>query len=302
MVINHQFAGITVQTRSDVLIRYLVGRAFGKFLVSCDKPDISCRINQFNPNSLNLSPLVAEETECLTRSIGFPKEWLAKSVLRFQEVRNILRECTGHPDWVHVDPRWNRVIIRDYATNVLDILYPSERIEDFAGPLFEAGYRNLLAAFMPNFSSVLIHGAGLLRNNMATLFLAADEGGKTSVVDLADGAAVLSDDNLILRRVNEVITAYGTPFGARTSGPQKAKLGGIFLLEKSAHFDLTPVKASGILQFLWHEHMHLWFVLPKSLRLRAFNLLYDACHQAPCYRMRFPKDYVDWDAIDAAMK
>ncbi len=73
------------------------------------------------------------------------------------------------------------------------------------------------------------------------------------------------------------------------------------MLEKARDFDLIPVKAADILQFLWNEHMHLWFVLPKSLRVRAFEILANACRQAQVFRMRFPKDYVDWGAIDAAM-
>jgi hypothetical protein len=43
------------------------------------------------------------------------------------------------------------------------------------------------------------------------------------------------------------------------------------------------------------------FFLPKHLKRRAFEVLCDVCYQAPAYWMSFPKDYVDWEAIDAAM-
>jgi len=41
--------------------------------------------------------------------------------------------------------------------------------------------------------------------------------------------------------------------------------------------------------------------LPRALRVQAFYFLYDVCRRAPACRMRFPKETIDWDAIDAAM-
>jgi len=42
--------------------------------------------------------------------------------------------------------------------------------------------------------------------------------------------------------------------------------------------------------------------MPKKLRVTAFDLLREACRSAPTYRMRFPQDYIDWDAVDRAME
>jgi hypothetical protein len=55
------------------------------------------------------------------------------------------------------------------------------------------------------------------------------------------------------------------------------------------------------LEYLWREHQSYYFFLPGPLRRQAFGFLYDVCHQIPVYRMRFQKDYIDWDAVDAAM-
>lgn len=74
-----------------------------------------------------------------------------------------------------------------------------------------------------------------------------------------------------------------------------------FLLEKAPDFELIPIKPRDVLQFLWDEHIHSWCILPRHLKTQTFEILYNACHQAPAFRMRFPKDYLDWDAIDAAI-
>jgi len=141
----------------------------------------------------------------------------------------------------------------------------------------------------------------VLFNGRAILFLAPDGGGKTAVVQRLSRLSVLNDDQIILRAENNVVIAHATPLGPITGGPQRAQIGALLLLEKASGFELVRAKPRDILQFLWNEHMHRWGVLPKDLRVRAFEVLYDACHQAPVYRMRCPRDYVDWDAIDAAM-
>lgn len=300
-MITHQIAGIAFRTESDVLIPQLLGDPFARFRVEDGEPDVRYRIRQFDPDSLTLPPLDSKERERIVRSVGFPQRWLDNPLLRSPEIRASVRACLDRPELAHIGLRWNRAIIRNFARSELDFFYPPGERKSFAEPLILARYRNSLANFLPNFSAVMIHGSGMIRKGIAALFLAPDEGGKTSVVEHSTGEPILNDDHVILRQEGNVVTAHGTPFGPITSGPQQARLGGVFLLEKAPCFDLISVQASEVLQFLWDEHMHVWVVLPKSLRLRVFQILYEACHRAAVYRMRFPKDYVDWDAVDAAM-
>lgn len=301
IVITYRIAGITFRTESDVLIPHLQEDPFERFRGGDGEPDVHCRIRQFDPDSLTLPPLNSRERERIVRSMGFLQRWLDNPIFRFPEVRVVLQRCLDRPELVHIELAWNRAIIRNFARNEVDLFYPPDRRKDIADPLFVAGYRNLLATLLPNFSAVMIHGAGVVRNGIAAVFLAPDKGGKTTVVERSSGEPILNDDHIILRQKDNVVIAHGTPLGPITSGPQQARIGGFFLLEKASRFDLIPVQAWDILQFLWNAHMHMWYVLPKSLRVRAFEILADACYQAAVYRMRFPKDYVDWDAVDAAM-
>jgi hypothetical protein len=283
------------------LIPHLLKDPFKRFRVANAEPDARYRIRQFSSDSLTLPPLDSKERERLIHTLGFPMRWLDSPIFRSPDVRAVVHRCLDQPDLVHISLAWNRAVFRNFARNEVDLFYPPERQQDIADPIFVAGYRNLIGGLLPNFSAVMIHGAAVVREGVAAVFLASDEGGKTTVVSHANGARVLNDDHLILRQEGGTVMAHGTPLGAITTGPDQARLGGFFLLEKSSHFDLVPSKPQDILQFLWNEHLPSWYVLPKSLSLRAFELLYTACQRADVYRMRFQKDYVDWDAIDAAM-
>jgi hypothetical protein len=301
IVVTHRIAGITFRTESDVCIPHLQEDPFERFRVNSDEFDVHYRIRQFDPDPPTLLPLSSQEREYIARSIYFPQRWLDNRIFRSPEVRAVVQRCLDHPELVHIALTWNRAVFRNFAYNEFEIFYPPEKRRDFADRLFVAGYRNLLAPSLPNLSAVMIHGAGVIRNGVAMVFLASDEGGKTSVVKHSTGAPILNDDHLILRQEGEVVVAHGTPLGCMTSGPQQARLAGFFLLEKSSHFELIPIQARDILEFLWNECRWMWYVLPKSLRVRAFEILYAACQQAIAYKMRFPQDYIDWEAIDASM-
>jgi hypothetical protein len=110
----------------------------------------------------------------------------------------------------------------------------------------------------------------------------------------------LSDDQVILQQTDGAFISHGTPWGLLTDGPISARLGGLFLLEKSECFELSPLRAVDALEYLWNEHEAYWTFLPKAGRLHAFDFLYALCHQIPTYRMRFTKDFVDWKAIRMA--
>ena len=301
VVITHRIAGITFRTESDIPIPHLQQDPFKQFQVSDAEPDVRYRIHQLDLDSFTLPPFSENEIRCISVMAGFKQHWREHSVFRSPEVRTRLQACLNQPEKVNIDINWNGLYIRDFVRNEFDLFYPPERKELFAGPFIVAGFRNWLSTFLTNFSAIMIHSAGVTRNSNAALFLAPDEGGKTTVARCANEALILNDDHIILRQQDNVFVAHGTPLGPITGGPQQARLGSFFLLEQASHFELTPIKPRDVLHFLWNEHAHHWRFLPKYLKIRAFDILYDACHQVPVYRMCFPENYVDWEAIDTAM-
>jgi hypothetical protein len=299
---SHRIADITFQTESDVNLPHILGPAFAQFQVENAPADVIYRIKGLDFRASALPPLTEEERKQILRVVGFPHQWLDRPVLNYPEVRKKIEACLENPEMAHIGLRWERAIVSNFSRNELDFFYPPKSRGDFSNSLMIARYRNTLSKFLPTFSAVMLHGAGIIRNDLATLFLAPDEGGKSTAVRLAEGMPVLSDDQVILRRQEGVVMAHGTPFAPVTGGPIRSRLGSIFLLEKAQRFALSPVSVSEALQFIWNEHIHHWYVMPKRLRVQAFELLADACQQARIYQIRFSKDYLDWEAIDKILQ
>ena len=160
----------------------------------------------------------------------------------------------------------------------------------------------ILAPFLPLFGAFMLHSSSSVLNNKAALFLARDEGGKTTVMKSAKPRDVLSDDQNIIKKENGVFFVHSTPWSTFPNGPRKARLGGLFLLKKANEFSLSRINPVDMLAYLWAEHVGYTLFMPKKLRVAAFDLLQEACRSVPTYRMRFSKDYIDWDAVDRAME
>ncbi len=313
LVVTHRIAGITFRTESTArlpLLHYGGVFTFAPFRVEDNAaPDVCQRIRKVGLDALTLPPLTAGEQERLSHAAHCAPADLKSPLLRAPAVRARLFAALDQPGRavVHVYP--DRVVVYDLARCELDLFYTEaygkydtrmrrtytadERAAGFIRPMF--------AVFFPCFSAIQVHGAGVIRDGQAALFMARDGGGKTTVLSHAAGGGILSDDQIVLRREEGGVVAHATPLGSMTSGPCQAPVGAIFILHKAPHFELKPLRATDVMQPIWRENWgHIGF-LPRELKARAFEVLCDACMRTPVYQMCFPKDYVDWDAIDAAM-
>jgi hypothetical protein len=265
------------------------------------EPRSRFRMHQLGRDPEKLPPLLAEERELLARQVCFsPTTAREHPFLRAPVVRDRLRSDLDQSKNVIVSVHTEGLVVYTWGDRMMDFYY-YPGVDDPQEARIAGSYYSMFCAFLPDFSALPIHSSGVIRGDQAALFLAPDEGGKSTVLRHAAGAPWLNDDQVIVRREGDELLAHATPLGRRTSGPGQARLGGLFVLEKALHFELTPLKPAGLVKTLWNEHLFYTSSLPRHLKLQAFDLLYDMCHQVPIYRMRFPKDYVDWDAIDAAL-
>jgi hypothetical protein len=298
---SHRFGDVVIRTESDIRIPHIQLDPFNRFLVTNGKPDAVQRIRRIDPSSQTLPPLDSSERQRLGQTVEFPGRWLQNPIFLSPPVREVVRRGLDQPQLTQIALAWNRTLIRNYARNEFDLFYPAGKKDEFSDPVFIAGFRNLTSYLLPNFSAVLIHAGGVVRHNRALIFLASDGGGKSTVIGTLTSGSVLNDDQLILRRHGDQISAHSTPFGTACGGPLQARLGAIFLLEKSSRFELIPIKPREIVQFIWNEHTAYWALLPKSLRLHILDILIQAGRQAAVYRMRFPRDFVDWEKLDSRL-
>jgi len=223
-------------------------------------------------------------------------------ILQSKEVRESLESRSGHLEQVFIAIHALTVEIRDYLKHEYEIFFANGLASLVQSDLMYNGFRNMFSAFLPDFSAVMIHGSSVLLNGRAAIFLAPDEGGKSTAARLSHGKKIFSDDRNILRKQSQGFMVHGTPWGMITSGPDFAPLGGIFLLEKAESFSIDALKPRSAVQFIWEDNSYFWRQLPRKRRAGVFDLVLELCQSVPVYRMRFPKDYIDWDAVDRAME
>ena len=223
-------------------------------------------------------------------------------ILQSRAVRESLESRSAHLEQVFIAIHALTVEIRDYLKHEYEIFYADGLASLVQSDLMYNGFRNMFSAFLPDFSAVMIHGSSVLLNGRAAIFLAPDEGGKSTAARLSHRKKIFSDDRNILRKQSQGFMVHGTPWGMITSGPDFARLGGIFLLEKAESFSIDALKPRSAVQFIWEDNSYFWRQLPRKRRAGVFDLVLKLCQSVPLYRMRFPKDYIDWDAVDRAME
>jgi hypothetical protein len=298
---NYQIGNIKIKISSDIVIPTTKSALYKNFLVPSADADASYFFFQLKRKSYTLSALGAEEKKALLRTLVFPERWLSNSVFRSPAVREAIQHCLLEPELFHLTLAWNRLIIRNFAENEFHFFYHPENKSEMSDPMFIARFRNLISLSMVNCSCFLLHGAGAMTRNGAALFLAPDEGGKTTLIKKFSKNEILGDDQVVVRLVDNNFYLCSTPFGTMTCGPAESKLGGIFIIKKSKKFKILPANANDVLRFLWKESFFTTIVLPKTLRIRVFDLLYQLCRRIPSYYIHAPIDSLDFKAINEAI-
>jgi hypothetical protein len=213
---------------------------------------------------------------------------------------HVLRELANnvdHMDSIFIDSKQSSISIFNFFTHQLKVFFDKDmtRImkDSRMGPYS-------LAPFLISFSSAMIHSSALIRGEKAAVFLAPDEGGKTTSINLSPEGTVLSDDHNIIRETDGNLSIYGTPWGNYYNNIH-APIGAFFILQKANKFSLTPEKNNTLLSYLWNEHLAYHFFLPKKISKKHFDFLFGISRRIPVYRLEFSKDYIDWKVIDQAM-
>jgi len=293
---NYNIAGIQFYLEMNIRNQWLEKSHYISFPGERTKPDVLLRLSGISLSSLPVRPIEPQILVELSLLPGMQTSNINNPLLRSEEICERIRSGLTMKEMVRVDISESSVVISDFLQNERNIFFISQNENKISnnrlGP-------PLYAPFLLSFDAIIVHSAGLIIDDRAAVFMAHDEGGKTTVVRQATDNCdfILSDDQVILKQGEGVIYAHGTPWSLYTDGQKSARLGAFFLLEKADKFALSPLKPVESFEYIWNEHFSYWEILPKALRLKAFDLVFAICHQVPAYRMKFSKDYVDWNAI-----
>lgn len=219
-------------------------------------------------------------------------------LLRSRQVTSRLNQARAHSDWLFVEMLSETLTILDFKSNRADFFFNRG-----SGP--EAGERSIgpamLALFMPHFSAMLLHASAVVRKGKTAVFLAPDEGGKTTAARNSPEGTILCDDQVLVRQTHGGFQASGTPWGLYCNSKLQAPLSGLFLLEKSGHFALNPLPPKELSRYLWEEHKNQLAILPPPLQAKAREITVAISNSVPSWKLSFSKDAIDWEAIDNAM-
>ena len=214
------------------------------------------------------------------------------------EVQACLEKVRGHMEWLAIEIHHGALTLIDFKENRTEMFLNREFVNELdahgIGPA-------MLALFLPNFDACLLHASALVRHGRTAVFLAADEGGKTTAARLSPEGTILGDDQVLVRRDRDGFQVSGTPWGLHMDGKLRAPLAGLFLLEKAPRFSLRPLSARELLPYLWQGTKELLAILPKPLKIKAFEIVCELAAAVPAAKISFPKNFIAWEAIDKIM-
>lgn len=206
-----------------------------------------------------------------------------------------LTECADHKSMVTLEIRGDSVVVKDYRSHRIDSFHTRSNAVSLKNARVDP---TVFSVFLHDFDALLVHSSCVSFEGRAAVFLAMDDGGKTTVAGLCSTGRVLSDDqNLFRRDPSGNWLVHGTPWTTFPANTGYAVPGAFFLLEKSDQFSLQRLGPRALFSFLWDEHYPSRFMVPKVYQTRLFDLYRDLSMSAPVYLMKFPKDHVDREAI-----
>jgi hypothetical protein len=137
---------------------------------------------------------------------------------------------------------------RDFSNGEISLhpgfFEPGRTVDPLSGPLDELFYSAMLARG----KGAAIHACGLIDvEGRGHLFVGRSGAGKTTMARLwqgQPGTTILSDDRIILRKLDGRIWMYGTPWHGEggMASPNKVLLTRVYFLEKGDRNELLPKK------------------------------------------------------------
>jgi len=214
------------------------------------------------------------------------------------------------------DVRWldaSRVeFLRAYDLTVLDLA--ARTGESACGPsvarvpvvdptALDTPLRLIASLALPPQDGLLMHASGYADDRGAVLFLAVSGGGKTTTARKLPHANVLSDDQVALRRIDGVWTAYALPFVGeyrRATVPRRAPLRAVALLAKGPEgASLARVAPSAAIASALRCAVNF---APGRHGAAVLDLAADLVARVPVHRLTLARDTAVTPSLNALLR
>ena len=260
---------------ADLILR--VDEATGKFLVAPSDPNATVTAGWGDPGGASSGELVFD-------SGGVWKLYRDGTRQRFVFSSAALgplpyKEATFNSDFTSGEVTLRRTCFQP-AQGLWPLEYPLDEL--------------LLQGLLARGRGAEIHACGIADASDRGLLVVGQSGaGKTTMARLWEGvggAKVLSDDRIILRRVGDSFTMYGTPWHgeAALAEPASAPLTGVFFLEHGAANTLVPVRGATAATRLFASGFPPFF--DRDGLDFTLKFLGDLVAEVPCHELCFAPD------------
>lgn len=158
----------------------------------------------------------------------------------------------------------------------------------------------LFSWLLPLFNSLMLHSCGVIDEEKGYLFIAPDEGGKSTIAKLAirKGFTVLNDDRIIINKQENRFKMYSTPWygEVKNISNESSYIKKIFFLKKAQENRIKPVnKIDSITEFYKNS-----FYLPieDDIIKKVFRAITGMVSNLDCYWFHFKSDETIWRYLD----
>ena len=287
--------GLTIRVKSPPGLNFFHRERFTPFWCASRHHDILWNfqlVDANNPPSMDATDDANDDPAIRLPPAGPP-------IRDTKPVRKRMERSGGPSEWVLCEEHADSFVMLDFKTHRMDMFFTPSAARKASDRIATSA---LLAPFLPGFDACMLHASAVVRGGRSALFLAPDEGGKTTAARLSPSGIILGDDQVIVRRYGNKFRVSGTPWGLHINARDAYPLGGLFLLKKAAQFNLERLSIHELIPEIWKEINAPLSILPKTLRKKAFSLVCDMADAAPVWRMSFPINAIDWAAVEKAME
>ena len=194
-----------------------------------------------------------------------------------------------------------RFLVVDPDIRAAKLYFPNAHT-DFVNPFYGPTLELLLIQYLAKGRGLIVHACGIDGGGGGMLFVGESGAGKSTLSNLwhqENGAAIFSDDRIILRQKDGAYWMYGTPWHGEATFvlPRSVKLERIFFLQHDHNNAVRTLKrADMVVEFLKASFPPFWDSQGVEF---AMAFLSDLTGAVPCEALSFKPDASVIDFIKA---